>query len=151
VKITVHTADYAQADASGKMNAIGLGWTTVGSPLPPHGVAVIFGVDWHEANEPHTFTLELVDEDGHPVAFADDGSYRALGDEAPEELLPAVRVEGDFEVGRPPGVAKGTMLTHCIAITLPGGMPLPPGHRYSYRVTVGDQVEQQSFAVVQMF
>lgn len=151
MKITVLTADYAQADASGKINAIGLGWTTVGTPLPPHSVAIILGVDWHEANERHQFVLELVDEDGHPVAFTEDGRVMAVTPDAGEDLLPAVRVEGDFEVGRPPGVAKGTMLTNAVAITLPGNMPLPAGKRFSYRVSVASTVEQHSFAVVQMF
>lgn len=139
MKITVHTADFAQTDQSGKLNAIGLGWTIVGTPLPPHGVAVIIAVDWHEANEKHQFTLELLDADGHPVTFeAEDGT----------EAEPALQIEGQFEQGRPPGLIAGTELVQTFAVNVPGGLPLVPNQRYEYRVTVGGYEGSASFSVI---
>lgn len=137
MKVTVLLADFAQADDRGKLSAIGLGWSTVGTPLPAHGLAIIFEVDWHEANEKYTFTLELLDADGQPVSF----------DEA--SAAPVVRLEGDFESGRPPGLAKGTPLMNALAVNFPPGMPLPSGQRYEYRVSVGNVSSSASFAVVQ--
>lgn len=112
MKITILTADFAQTDDRGKINAIGMAWSTVPTPLPQHAVAIVFQVDWHEANERRTFVLELVDEDGRPVTFSDE-----------EDAPPAIRLEGDFEVGRPPGLAKGTPLIQTAGINLPAGIP----------------------------
>lgn len=138
MKISVFTADYASGDERGKLNAIGLAWNNVPSPLPPHGVAVVIEVGWNEANERKTFVLELLDEDGAPVSFDADG-----------DSAPALRLEGEFEVGRPPGVAKGTPLLQTLAVNFPGGMPLPAGKRYEYRVTVDEVVGTAAFAVIQ--
>ena len=139
MKITVLTADFAQADQTGKISAIGLGWSVVGTPLPPHGVAVIIAVDWHRANERHTFSLQLLDADGAPVTVVDED-----GNEAP-----IVNVEGQFEQGRPAGLIQGTDLIQTFALNIPAGMPLAPGNRYEYRVTVGEDEGTASFSVIQ--
>lgn len=136
MKITVLTADYAQSDPhTGKINAIGIGWSTVGSPLPPHGVAVLISVDWNEANTPHHFVLDLLDADGHAVSL--DGSGN-----------PAVHIEGTFEQGRPPGVIPGTDLVQVFAVNFPGGIPLPANNRYEYRVAVGSEEASAPFSVI---
>jgi hypothetical protein len=137
VKVSVFVADFAQVDDRGKLSAIGMAWSTVGSPLPPHGIAIILEVDWHEANERRSFVLELLDEDGEPVSFDESGE-------------PALRLEGGFEVGRPPGLAKGTPLFQAFAVNIPGGLPLPAGHRYEYRVSVGEVTSAAGFAVIQV-
>lgn len=136
MRASVFVADFAQTDDRGKVNAIGMAWSTVGTPLPPHGVAIILEVDWHEANERRYFVLELLDEDGEPVSFDGTGE-------------PALRLEGEFEVGRPPGLAKGTPLFQNFAVNIPGGLPLPAGHRYEYRVSVGEISSAASFSVIQ--
>ena len=141
MNIQVLLADFAQADDRGKINAIGLGWSTVPTPLPQHAVAVIFQADWHESNERHQFTLDLVDEDGTLVSFGNED-----GDDAP-----VLNLEGEFEVGRPPGLTKGTPLIQTLAVNMPPGMPLPPARRYEYRVQVGDIVSTASFSVIQQF
>ena len=136
MKLTVLTSDAAQADGSGKVNALGMGWSMVGTPLPAHAVIMLFHIDWHESNEKHTFVLELLDEDGNAVS---------IGNENGAAL---VRVEGQFEQGRPPGIVKGTPLVQPVVIQLPPGMPLPGGKRYEYRVTVGDKEGVAAFAVL---
>lgn len=134
MKITVLTADYAQADDRGKLHAIGLAWNTVSSPLPPHGVGIVFEVDWHEGETTHLFSLDLVDEDGRPVALGSDG-------------VALVHLESQFEVGRPAGAIRGTPLTQVFAVNFPGGMPLEPGRRYQYRVACGTETGSATFAV----
>lgn len=150
MKITVYTADFAQTDDRGKLNAIGLGWTTVPTPLPPHSVAIIFELEWHEANEQKHFTLELVDADGKLLAADENGLIRYVEVDEIANIAPLVRLEGTFEVGRPPGLTKGTPLTQALAVTLPGGMPLTTG-RYTYKVRADDVEGEQSFSVVAPF
>lgn len=141
MKIQVLLADFAQSDDRGKINAIGIGWTTVPTPLPQHAVAILFQADWHESNEPHQFSLDLVDEDGQLVQF--------IGEDG--EQAPFMNLEGQFEVGRPPGLTKGTPLTQALSVNMPPGMPLAPAHRYEYRVKVGEVVSTASFSVIQQF
>lgn len=138
MKVSVFTADYVSSDDRGKLNAIGLAWNNVGTPLPPHGVAVVIEVAWNEANERKAFVLELLDEDGSPVSFGNG-----------DDPAPALHLEGEFEVGRPPGVAKGTPLLQTLAVNFPGGMPLPAGKRFEYRVTIDDVEGRAPFAVIQ--
>lgn len=122
MKLTVLLADAAQADASGKVGALGLGWSITSAPLGAHSVVVLFEVGWHEANEQHGFVVELLDQDGSAVLS--------------EEGVPLVHFEGGIEMGRPPGMIKGTPLIQPWVLNLPPGMPLQPGRRYEYRVSV---------------
>ena len=115
-------ADAAQA-ADGKLNVLGAGWTMIGPQPTPSAIGIIFDVPWDRANEQLEFLLELVDQDGHPVIAPGEQG------EAP------IRIEGGFEVGRPPGVKRGTPLTLPIAINV-GPLPLDPGGRYEWRLTV---------------
>ena len=133
MRITVLTADAAQADTTGKVSGLGMGWSVVSSPLPGHAVVVLFHVDWHESNEKYPFAIDLLDEDGKPVDL---------------EGNPVVHLEGEFEQGRPPGLVKGTPLVQPFVVNLPPGMPLVGGKRYEYRVTVGDVEGSAAFAVV---
>ena len=115
-------ADYVQA-AEGKLNAIGAGWTLTGPAPTPSGVGLIFDVPWDRANEQIKFRLELVDQDGQPfMVDTPDG---------PQPLF----IEGGFEVGRPPGIKRGTPLTFPIAVNVPP-QPFEPGGRYEWRLTV---------------
>jgi len=54
VEAHVLLADFAQADASGKVNALGLGWSLTGTPIPNHAVVIMLKVGWDETNKPHT-------------------------------------------------------------------------------------------------
>lgn len=124
--VTVLLADYAQVPVPGsdKISAIGLGWTRTTTPLPQQSVVVLFDFDWTEANERHSFRVELLTED-HRQAVTTQGPTG----EAP------LAVDGDVEVGRPAGVARGSVLRVPWTLTLPAGLPLLPGS-YLWLVTM---------------
>ena len=95
MEATMLYCDHAQV-ANGKLYVLGGGWThsvQVGVPMPL-AVAVQLDIPWTAANEKHSLILELVDEDGNLVT----------ADDAP------VKVEGQFEAGRPPGIKPGSDL-----------------------------------------
>jgi hypothetical protein len=128
MKVTMLLADHAQA-AEGKLNIIGAGWTVVGPAPAPFAIAILFEVPWDRANEEHGFRLELVDSDGIPVLVpTPDGE---------EPLM----IEGQFEVGRPPGVKRGTPLPFPLALNM-GPHPLAPGGRYEWRLTVDEESDE---------
>lgn len=60
-------------------------------------------------------------------------------DDAPVSVpgMTVIRVEQTIEVGRPPGMAPGSMIDAAFQISVPP-LPLPPG-RYQWRLDVGDQ------------
>ena len=126
-------ADHAQA-AEGKLNIIGAGWTVVGPGPAPFAIAILFEVPWDRANEQHHFRLELVGSDGAPVLTETAGGEEPLV------------IEGQFEVGRPPGVKRGTPLPFPLAINM-GPQPIPPGGRYEWRLTV-DQESHEDWRLV---
>lgn len=121
-------ADHAQV-AEGKLNIIGGGWTVSGPEPTPFAIALVFEVPWDQANEEHRFRLELVDQDG-----------RAVEVDTPEGQQPLF-IDAGFEVGRPPGLKRGTPLALPVALNM-GPQPIPPGGRYEWRLTVnGDSDE----------
>lgn len=121
-------ADHAQA-SEGKLNIIGAGWTVIGPAPAPFAIAILFEVPWDRANEQHDFRLELVDSDGDAVLMP-----------TPDGEQPLV-IEGQFEVGRPPGVKRGTPLPFPLALNM-GPHPLAPGGRYEWRLTVDEESDE---------
>ena len=84
-------ADAAEVNG-GKLYLLGGGFDriNIASPLPQRrrmALAVSISVPWASTNERHRLTLDFVDEDGNKQA----------------------NVEGEFEVGRPPGAKAGQM------------------------------------------
>ncbi len=82
-------ADFAQV-VDGKLYLMGGGWSLVnvstGFPVSQRcAVALSVQVPWNETNHPHALEIEVATEDGQRMA----------------------RVEGQFEVGRPPGMPPG--------------------------------------------
>lgn len=122
-------ADYAQA-AEGKLNIIGGGWNITGPAPVPSAIAILIEVPWDRTNERHEFTLELVDSDGDPVM--------GLGASGSEEPL---RIGGQFEVGRPPGIKRGTPISFPLAINL-APQPLPPDGRYEWRLSINGESDE---------
>lgn len=68
MKATVLVADAAQA-VDGKIYALGLGWSHVGTPTPPHALIILLDVDWNETNHRFQLRAELVDSDMHEVTI----------------------------------------------------------------------------------
>jgi len=129
MKVTMLLADYAQV-AEGKLNLIGGGWSITG-PLPsPFAIALVFEIPWDRTNEEHHWRLELVDADGQPVMV-----------ETPDEGSQPLYIEGALEVGRPPGLKRGTPIPLPVALNLPP-QPIPPGGRYEWRLSVDEESDE---------
>jgi hypothetical protein len=132
VRATVLLADAAEA-LNGKLYILGGGWSITGPGPVPFAIAIKIEVPWDRANERHTLTLTLLDGDGHQVPV------EQAPDAAPEPLV----IRGDFEVGRPVGVPRGTPLDSVFAINFGGGLALPPGARYEWRVEINEETRAE--------
>jgi hypothetical protein len=117
-------ADSAQvAPESGKVYALGLGWTATVTPLPPQAVIILVDVDWDETNVQHEAVVRLVDADGRPVTVSGpDGDHQ-------------IEVQARFESGRPPGWPPGAPLRVPLSFAMAPGLALAPG-RYTWRLSI---------------
>ena len=132
VRVTMLLADSAQV-ADGKLFILGGGITAMGPRPQPVGVAIRIEVPWDRANVPHSWRLDLLDEDGHPLLVRDK---------------PLV-VHGRFEAGRPAGLRPGTPLSVPLAINFPA-IPVTPGKSYTWQLSIDDRTHvdwRQSFHV----
>ena len=68
-------ADAAQDDGTGKMNALGLGWTKMSTPTPPMSVIFFADLDAGDLGRPHKVVCSLRDESGVTATLpgTDDG------------------------------------------------------------------------------
>lgn len=128
MKVTMMLADAAQV-ADGKLNILGGGWSVI-SGATPFAIAMMIEVPWHLSNKKHEFKLEVIDLDGNLVQV-----------EAPDGNSTAVVVDGQFEVGRPPGVRNGAMLPFTAAINI-GPVPWPAGGSYEWRLSIDGQAHE---------
>jgi hypothetical protein len=122
MKATLMLADFAQV-VEGKLYIMGGGWSTTGPQPAPSALALKMEVPWTSANQKHSFKLELLDADFHPVLLP-----TAAG------KSPVV-VGSDFEVGRPAGMPAGVPLDVPFAVNL-GPLPLAAGKRYVWKLTI---------------
>jgi hypothetical protein len=123
MKITMLLADAAQV-ADGKLYILGGGWSMTGPMEVPSAIAIKIEVPWDQANRQHHFDLELFDSDGQTVKMGTE----------------AVRIQGQFETGRPAGLAPGTPLDVPLAISI-GPLALAPG-RYVWRCSVDGETHE---------
>lgn len=114
-------ADYA-APADGKVTVVGAGWSVTGPDPSPFAIVAMVSVPWDRTNELHILQLDLLDEDGKPA--------KPLG--APPDLPSPFHIEQPFEVGRPPGVPRGTDLEWNLPMNF-APIPLEGGHRYVWQ------------------
>ena len=135
MKVTMLLADAAQA-VNGKLYILGGGWSVTGPAPSPSAIALKIEVPWDEANTRHKLTLDLVDEDGQPVP-------------APTPMgMQPIRIEADFEVGRPPGVKPGTPLDVVLALNI-GPLSFNPDSRLVWKLAIDGRTSdewQLSFA-----
>jgi hypothetical protein len=111
---------------------LGAGWSVTTAPTA-HAIAILLKIPWDRASQKIHFALRLMDGDGHPVALT--------GASGPVAILH----EMDVEVGRPPGVAPGSLLDASMAINV---HPLPLGAgRYEWRLEYDDTSKSASFEV----
>jgi hypothetical protein len=132
IEAQVILCDAAQADPTGKVHMLGAGWSIAPTPVPPHALAIMLRIPWDRANQQIAMHAILLTADGSPVT---------LGEPQQE-----IRHDATIEVGRPPGVAPGTMLPASLAITVPP-LPLNPG-RYEWSVQVAEHNFHAAFQVV---
>lgn len=116
-------ADHAQA-LSGKLYVMGAGWNVSGPAPTTMALAGILELEWDEANEPKALRIELLTEDGQPVAIPTLTGNRP------------VVFEGNVEVGRPAGTRRGSRFNIPIAMNI-GPLPIPPGGGYVWRFWIG--------------
>jgi hypothetical protein len=129
MKATMLLCDAVQA-AEGKLYVLGGGWSLTGPGPAPSGLAILIEVPWDQANQRFPVALELLTEDGIPVTEQD-----------PSGSGTPVRVDGQIEVGRPPGMAPGTPLSVPMAVNI-GPLPLTPGARYYWQLTIGTETDE---------
>lgn len=115
--------------SEGKIFMLGGGWSITSAPTPPFAVVVKIEVPWNETNERHTLSLELLNDD-----------YTAVTISSGEQEV-ALVATGQFEMGRPPGVAKGTALDLPIVFSFQS-LNLQPDHRYVWRLSIDASPEQ---------
>ena len=123
MKVTMLLADSAQA-VGGKLYILGGGWSVIGPDPTPMALAIKIDLPWDRANMKHHWRLELLDLDERAITVPTGN-----GDERQPLFL-----EGELEVGRPPGLKAGTALDIPLAINL-GPIPLDPGRQYQWRLS----------------
>lgn len=120
-------ADAAQA-VGGKLFVLGGGWSVMGPGPAPMAMAIKIEVPWDRTNSRHHWSLDLADQDGHPVVVP-----------GPEGERP-VHIAGDFEVGRPAGMAVGTPIDLPLAISI-APFPLPPATRCVWQFAIDGEAD----------
>ena len=125
----VIVADAAEV-VNNKLYLIGGGWETltINSDLPvlhPCAIAAAFSVPWNEANQQHNVEIAIDDREGKRLAA----------------------IEGQVEVGRPPGIPLGHAQRVQMAIKL--ALPLERSGAYVITVSVeGQEMKRTTFNVV---
>ena len=119
----------------GLLFVLGGGWNQVGPAPQPFTIAGLLEVDWDEANTRHVIEFAIDDEDGNPLMVPS-----AMG---PQPF----RLTHHFEIGRPPGAARGTSFNVPVAIPLPA-IPWTPGHHYVLIVRINtDERDRVRFSI----
>lgn len=117
------------AVSEGKIFMLGGGWSLTSVPTPPFAVVIRIEVPWSEANEQHTLTLELLNDDFTPVTV-----------QVPGQAVPVVAT-GQFEVGRPPGMTRGSPLALPIVFNFQP-LALAAGRRYVWRLVIDGRTDR---------
>ena len=128
MKVTMLLADAAQA-VDNKLYILGGGWSIIGPTPSPSAIALKLEVPWDQTNKKHSIELALFDADGKAVVVA-----------TPQGDQP-VQVNGQFEVGRLPGLAPGTPIDLALAFNF-GAFPLPPGGRFTWRLSINNESDE---------
>jgi hypothetical protein len=113
IEVTMLLCDSAQSMA-GKLYILGGGWTQVivptGAPVTM-ALAIRMRIPWDRANDQFPVKAFLANSDAEPIEV---------------EGAPPIEASGVIEVGRPPGLERGSPLDAMMAFNFPG-LPLQPG------------------------
>ncbi len=125
MQVTLLLCDAAQV-SNGKLFVLGGGWNMVQAETPANiALAILFAVPWDQTNKQIAMEAKLMSADGEPVAI--NGQ--------------TVEAQGQFEVGRPPGIKPGTDMNAPLAIPF-NGVALPAG---GYRWEIWVDGEMSAF------
>lgn len=107
------------AVAENKLYVQGGGWDSIFTQVVPFrhprlGLALAIRVPWTATNQMHSFSLKIVDSDGHNIALA----QTPQGVDGPQGK--AYQLKGQFNVGRPPVLLPGESQVIPIAVNLDG-------------------------------
>lgn len=130
MRATLILCDAAQV-AEGKLYILGGGWDVTGPTPAPSAVAILLHVPWDRTNHRLSFRLSLMHQDGQPVQQP-----------GPTGAHIPIAIDGDFEVGRPAGIAHGTSIPAPFAVSVPP-LPLPPGQRFEWRLEIEGQGREE--------
>lgn len=122
MKVTMILADFAQV-VNGKLYIMGGGWSIIGPEPCPTAIAIKIEVPWSQTNQKHNLKVELLDSDCHPVSVPTQAGSSPL------------KINADFEVGRPAGLIQGTSLDVPVAFNI-APLPLEPGKRYIWKLII---------------
>ena len=102
----------AAESIGGKLYILGGGWSQIYTPDVPvnMALAVKLAIPWDRANDPIQIRASLLTEDGQLVNFG----------------MGPVSTEGGIEVGRPPGLKRGTPLDAPLVLNF-AGLTIQPG------------------------
>lgn len=118
-------ADSAQV-VQQKLYLLGGGWNQLSAGAYPanHPMAIAVGVlvPWALTDETHAITVDMVDEDGNPIAQT---------------------ITAELKVGRPPNLKRGS--TQRAMFSIQGIIGIPRAGSYTVRARVGEAVRSTSF------
>lgn len=125
-------ANHAEA-INGLLYISGGGWTELhrqihGGRVPPShfGIGISVRIPWNETNQPHTFLLEIQNDDA---------------------TVQIARAEGEVNVGRPPQLVPGSVQHAVLAMNVDTVFPAPGGYRLIVTVDEGKAVGTWPFRV----
>jgi hypothetical protein len=153
MKITALLADSC-VNAEGKLYIQGAGWNIINVPTLPYiqdriGIGLIVHVPYTATNQEHRFELTLVDADETELPIAD----APQGVELPPDVEAADgkirKLQGRFNVGRPPTLPAGDDQVIALAVNI-NGLPFNELGQYSFVIKLdGSEEERLSFRVQQ--
>lgn len=131
--VTMLLCDAAQA-VGGKLYMLGAGFSQIAFPnVPaPMAIAVRVLIPWDQANQQFDVRIQLIDAEGNTVDFGQG----------------PVVANAKIEVGRPPGLRRGTPLAATIALN--AGAPALPAGQYVWELQIdGIERAREVFEVLQ--
>ena len=132
--------------AEGKLFVQGAGWDNINAPGFPYahdrvGVGMVIRVPYTATNEEHRFVITLEDEDGAELPIGE----APPGVDTPDGKIR--RIEGGFNVGRPPTLVAGDDQLIPLAINFNGLTFERPG-RFTFVVQIdGTEAKRLPFRV----
>lgn len=135
--------DYAEV-AQGKLFITGANINRVFvQPVPPHAINIALAasvtIPWNATNQPHTLTIELVNDQGDRIPLAPAQPGQPASDEG--------LISAQFNAGRSADMKPGEDTLMPLAIPMLG-FPLPALGSYFFQVKIdGTDVDRVSFRV----